>query len=464
MTRKLFGSWCMLSVVSVSGVACSGSDGDSIGSAGDAAAEPDAAAEVDAGDACPSSDTLGALAITVDIPSGVDARVAILDADGDVVGETLTESATRSVPAGRYTVAAHRVREPGTLVGAAYQPAVTLGESVCVRGEADATASVRYTREPGSARLWLTQSNGTGASILAFDADQLNERGDQTPAVGLAHTQPSSGPLRVDALGRLWMGSSAGALIGFETDRLGESSSEGPDITLTGAALCEDALPCGPRALAFDARGALYVATLTRIVRLAPESLDASGEPTAAITITSPDVESPSALAFDADGNLWVGESSGAIVRFDASRLDADITNAAADVVIYAGTDTPVAGLFGSPEGLVFDADGNLWVGYFTGNDLVRLSPSDLAASHASSAALVPSTRITIGVEALVTDLALDEAGNLWLPGSGGTLYMVPKAQLSSAEPSLERLSSAEIGTVERLTFNTVPGATFIAP
>jgi hypothetical protein len=69
-----------------------------------------------------------------------------------------------------------------------------------------------------------------------------------------------------------------------------------------------------------------------------------------------------------------------------------------------------------------------------------------------------------IGVEALVTDLALDESGNMWLPGGAGALYRIAKDQLSADEPVLTSLRSSEIGSVEKITFDTVPGALFIAP
>ena len=57
----------------------------------------------------------------------------------------------------------------------------------------------------------------------------------------------------------------------------------------------------------------------------------------------------------------------------------------------------------------------------------------------------------------------MDEAGNLWLPGRQGTIYFIAKSELSAETPAVETLSSAAIGSVEKLAFHSVPGPLFIA-
>ncbi len=448
--------------------ACSGDGSEPLrtadGGAPDAA-EPEADAE-----ACPSGGGTGSLAIEVVIEDEVDADVRVTAADGRALAD-FTETASRSVPAGTYSVSAHRVRSAGALVGPAYQGRVQASDEVCVRAGATTDVRVVYTREPGSARLWLTQSNGDGAQVMAFDADQLEVAGEQSPSVSLAPALNSVGPIRVDGLGRLWVGSTTGVLVAFESGRLGTSSTQAPSVVIDGPAICGASLPCGPRSMAFDARGALWVALLDRIVMLAPESLLRTGKPSAEVTLTSPDIHTPEVLAFDAEGNLWVGDSDGAIVRFDEARLDADVEDEAADVVIFTQTPGPVMGGLSGPAGMAFDATGNLWVGFFAGNELIRLTPSELATSAPAfpGAALIPSVYFRIDVGALVTDLGIDEAGNLWMPGGSlssgaGALYRIDAAQLSAETPEWVVLSSAGIGSAERLTLNTVAGATFIAP
>ncbi len=426
----------------------------------DAMTEPeDEDAGADDGGACPRGVGEGTLELDVRIEPGVRGDVRIWRGANNA-GEAVTESSTQTLAPGEYRIDARRTRATSDSVGAAYQGVVAGAAVVCISAGETTKARVNYTREPGSARLWLTQSNGSGTQVMAFDADQLAELGDQTPSVSLSPNLPNAGAIRVDGRGRLWVGTTTGKLVAFNTARLGNTSIGAPDIELEGRAICEDIVPCGPRTIAFDAAGSLWVATTRRIVKLEANTINRSGQPPAAVTIDSDDVGTPRGLAFDRQGNLWVASASGAVVKFDAERLTRDI-DTRADVVIYARQPGPVEAILGEPEGMVFDPAGNLWVGYFSANRLVRFTPEELAESADER---VPTTHIELGVSTLLTDLSLDEGGNLWMPGASGSLYRIASDQLSMAAPAVESLRSAEIGSVEKITLNTVPGPTFIAP
>jgi sugar lactone lactonase YvrE len=438
--------------------ACSGEDSTDMGHDASMPNTDGGTGDGDA-DACPSTGT-GSLQLVVDIATGVSADVKVAGADGSpVTGSPFAAATTIMVTGGHYEVSAGRVLKSGEVVGAAYQGAVTDEAQVCVRDGMTTIVHIEYTEEPGSQKLWLTNSNGTG-QILGLANTGLRAAGTVAPAVTLDGKLTSPSALRVDALGRLWVGDLTGKLVAFATDRLGANVSAGPDITLDGAALCEEAAPCGPRAIAFDKTGAMWVATLSRIVKLTPESLSASGQPGAAVTITSTDIKNPASLAFDADGNLWVGDDAeNGVAEFKASRLTANIAGPA-DIVLHGQTSGPVTNDFSQPDGLVFDKAGELWVGYFAGNNLVKYT----AAERAHSATLKPATQFAIGTEALVTDLAVDEAGNLWMPGGAGSVYRIDAAQLSAPTPALVAIKSAAIGNAEKIALHSVSGPLFIAP
>jgi sugar lactone lactonase YvrE len=462
-----------LTLVLVLGLsACSGEDTSELDHGDDAGANtdggghggdgsPDGGSEEDAAViACPSTG-IGTLVIELEPATGLAADVRVSASDGGAVtGSPFTAGATLEVTGGSYTVEAGRVLVPGTIVGRAYQGVVDGDGSVCVRDGQTTTVHVSYVAEPGSEKLWLTNGSGEG-QILAFAADALAAGGTQAVDVTLDGKLTSPSALRVDARGTLWVGDRTGKVVGFPADALGTSSNAGPEIVLEGPALCGETLPCGPRALAFDVEGALWVALLDRIVKLPASALEASGEPEVELTITSPDAARPVSLAFDAQGSLWVGEDQeNGVAKFAAERLVGDVENEAADVVIFAEQGPPVVIGLSGPDGLVFDRDGNLWVGYFAGNNLARFTPSELTAS----ATLTPGVLFAIDVTALVTDLAMDESGNLWMPGSAGSVVRVDAAELEKEAPALVRLESAAIGSVEKIALHSVSGPLFIAP
>jgi sugar lactone lactonase YvrE len=413
------------------------------------------------GDAC-SSTGHGTLVFDFDLPDASLMPEIVVTPEGD--GEAMTLSgAEHALPGGKYVLRARRARLPGNPVGPAFQGSIEVDGSVCLRDGQRTTVHVVYTKEPGSEKLWATNTNGDNPAdqVIAFSAAHLTTAGAQEPDVTLDGKLTAPSALRVDALGRLWVGDTTGKLAAFNASRLAASSSDAPDIVLDGDALCGATLPCGPTALAFDRDGALWVALLERIVKLDPAALDASGQPEAAVTITSPDVAHPISLAFDVDGNLWVGDAdSSGVAKFAAARLGANITNGAADVVIQGQKEGPVEIGLGTPDGLAFDLDGNLWVGYWGGNDLARYTPEELSAT----ATLIPTVQFNLGATALLSDLAIDDLGNLWMPGVAGTIASVAADQLTAETPTVTTLQSGAIGSVEKIALHSVEGELFIAP
>lgn len=218
------------------------------------------------------------------------------------------------------------------------------------------------------------------------------------------------------AFRRLWVPHyGAGELRGWDADRLDADVDGAPDVVLT--------LPAGtrPNALAFDADGDLWVTDNAgdRLLEIAAGDLDATGAVTPATTIDSDgaSLHAPIGLSFDDAGDLWVAVD-GALERYAPDNLD------------DSGPTTPNGGLataaFVVPAGLTWGPDGALWVanaafddGGANANALLAFAPDQVAAGGAQ----VPALTVTYDGFALIEGVAFDAAGDLWVSSNDG-LYV----------------------------------------
>jgi sugar lactone lactonase YvrE len=234
-------------------------------------------------------------------------------------------------------------------------------------------------------RMWIADQGDS--TLLAFSPAELDAPSPRSVDAVISATDRSlSAPVGIafDARQRLWVANfGSGTLTAFDLAQLASSGAPTPATTIAGLDR--------PTALAFDAAGSLWVADMRAetIVAYGADQLETSGAPTPRIAIRNArhSLSTPAALAFDADGTLWVANlGSNTVVGYGASQLT------------RSGSPTPRVtlapdqqGLIGSPAGLAFDGDGGLWVAGLQGI-VSRFTREQLAVSSTSD----PSVSVTV--------------------------------------------------------------------
>jgi sugar lactone lactonase YvrE len=216
-------------------------------------------------------------------------------------------------------------------------------------------------------------------------------------------------------------------------------------------------LKCGPGManIAFDATGNLWMSSpcQKKVYKITKEQLQQSGDLPFGIELST--TEAPYGLAFDKNGNLFVGEGN-FIARFDAAQLAA---NAAMPAATIEPQEMNMAKL--PPQGLAFDKDGNLWGYDFGSNIIYKVLASDLTGS--GNKVVIPPIQIAVSVGALLEGMAFDESGGLWLTYSQGKFARISETQLTmSFGPGMpvmpERIiTSADLGSTNSTTFFPAP-------
>jgi sugar lactone lactonase YvrE len=220
----------------------------------------------------------------------------------------------------------------------------------------------------------------------------------------------------------LWAANTGvGSLVLYTTAQLGGSTSAAAAtaIRTSGGA--------GTFGLAFDSHGNLWLTNYNNntIVEYTAAQLKASGTPTPAVTIGTGSNQ-PTGVAFDAHGNLWVANAgSSTVVEYSASQLSASGSPTPAVTIGSTG------GSLFFPNGIAFDAHGNLWVANVNGSTLVEFSPGQLATSGSPT----PTVTLTSGSIVEPFMIAFDAGGNLWFnnPNVDNTLAELSPSQLASS-------------------------------
>jgi sugar lactone lactonase YvrE len=390
----------------------------------------------------PTAPSTGSLTVTITAPAGVTPSVTVSGPGGYHHILSATQTLT-GLTAGSYTITAPRAVSTAPIV-ATVNTAMVTGSPASVTAGGTATASATYAQMPGTGGLWATSFTDP-TSLLKYTASQLASSTSAAPALAVATTGPLDVSIAFDASGNLWVAQySSNNVVEYAASQLAANGSPTPAVTLSATGF---STLNAPGALAFDASGNLWVANGggSTIVEFTASQLATSGTPTAAVTISASggSLLQPTALAFDASGNLWVVNTA-SVVEFGQSQLATTGSPSPAVTLTDDG-----AGSLTGPLALAFDQSGNLWIsdGNADRDTLVEFTASQLTASGSPTPAVIlkPST----GTANHVAGLAFDASGDLWVANStAGTILEFAASQLvASGTPTPNTVISGLAGS-----------------
>jgi sugar lactone lactonase YvrE len=304
---------------------------------------------------------------------------------------------------GTYDLSAETVRSSSPIVDSIFDVS-GIDASVEVDSGATAGATVDYEQRAGTGALWVPNNQGT--SIAEFQTGQMAGSSADPPATIVSGFNATGAAF--DAQGNLWAGSDVGTIIMYSQDQLATSDSPTPAVTISS----DGDSVLNVRSLAFDSGGNLWApnAGNDRLEMFTPAQLASDGSPTPTIILQDDgggSLSQPTGIAFDASGNLWVGnQGNNTVVGFSPAQLS------------VSSAPTPFAtlsdngGSLTAVRYLTFDADGNLWVSNSSSDTISKYTPAQQVTG-----APVPDVMLTgdgthlDGPEGMV----FDNSGNMWV-------------------------------------------------
>ncbi len=297
--------------------------------------------------------------------------------------------------------------------------------TVTITAPAGVTPSVTVSGPGGYSTALSATTTLTGLAVgnYAVTAASVRAAG---PIVGTVNTGTVTGSPATVAMGTtaaatatytqrpgsggLWVVNSftLQTVVQYSAMQLGSSTSAPPATAIKTSGPT-------PSAAAFDANGDLWVALEenSEVAEYTASELASSGSPMPAVTISasSGSLNGPFGIAFDAGGDLWVANAgSSTVVGFAASQLTS------------SGSPTPAvtigasSGSLNEPFAIAFDASGDLWVANGESSTVVEFTSSQLAVGGTPT----PAVTLSAAGNSIYgpAGLAFDASGNLWVANS----------------------------------------------
>jgi hypothetical protein len=376
--------------------------------------------------ACGSSATApaptGSLTVTITAPTNVTPAVNVTGPSGYNMMVTATTTLT-GLKAGSYSVVAAPVTTANPIVATLATGVVTGSPANVTATGGPAAATATYAIRPGTGALWVSVYLEGGGIAEEYTESELASGGQPAPAGSAGGNGDFYEGIAFDANGNLWVANAGQQMIiEWAPHQFTGAGPLTPVVSITTATAVDG--------LAFDAAGDLWAVepSSNTVVMYSPAQLAASGSPVPAVTIgaAGTSLAFPQGLAFDASGNLWVTNAgSGTAVEFTPGQL---IANGTPTPAVTIGPYSVNAGnsLWG-PTALAFDSNGNLWVANSSGPGQTLQSPTlvELAASSlAASGTPTPIHTIAL-INVRPFGLAFDASGVLWLSNLTANQLMI---------------------------------------
>jgi sugar lactone lactonase YvrE len=358
-------------------------------------------------------------------------------------------------PAGPLDLVAASVVTANEIVRTIYEP-TTVDQQICVRAGQTTAVEFSYTRLATSGRVWFGATGATAnATLLGYDPASLAATG--TAAAALAIDLNGSGGFTFDQVGGVWVPGATLAdppLARYSADALGPGGARTPAYVIDSPSLATNTP--GLKVVALDANANLWVSVeaANKVVMFR------SGDPlTGPAFIEQTGIDTPSGLAFDKTGSLWVASGgSSTVIRLYERRVD---------LTIAARSAAPATGTLSHPSGLAFDAAGNLWVSYdgtiaSLGANVIAIPPG---AAAAGTMTVAPAIQLAVSELATPSGLAFDESGGLWFANKAGKFARLAPSQLAaSGSPVPERvIAGSDLGLAGWVAIYPAPAFTPLA-
>jgi hypothetical protein len=357
----------------------------------------------------------------------------------------------------------------------------------------------------------ITSGNPTGlwvAGLYAWSATALAKTGSPPPndQCPIPNSGAASAPSAFDGQGNLWVqqATETEAILMWSPSELSAACSSGQPARTITLNLPEPVDQID--SMAFDSHGTLWMSCVDDAVLMGVTSAQLATTGTVTPTYFmqyggtyAQALYAPKSLAFDATGNLWVGNVYSVLEYLPATLAsavlvdgggvprptpDAYLSTAASEAAAQAGTSTSPFPTFAD---VAFDTKGNLWV---TGHSYGSVENGEYIAEYAASALTQLATSTTPAPVAVILEdatqtagaadfgaLAFDGAGNLWV-GSNADLFRYPAASLVPRDGGAPgdggtageggtydvALTNLLVLTGKSLAFNPIPAGLPIAP